>query len=75
MQLENERREEAKDDSDSDDDCTDVFNIISDLKKDIEKYEEEYKIFRSKGFDNFEEPRQIVGDDQILINISVMPLL
>ena len=44
-------------------------------KKDIEKYEEEHKIFRSKGFDNFEEPRQIVGDDQILINISVIPLL
>ena len=75
LQLENERREEGKDDSDSDDDCTDVFNIISDLKKDIEKYEDEYKIFRSKGFDNFEEPRQIVGDDQILINISVIPLL
>ena len=75
LQLENKRCEEGKDDSDSDDDCTDVFNVISDLKKDIEKYEEEYKIFRSKGFDNFEESRQIVRVDQILNNISVMPLL
>ena len=65
MQLENERRKGEKDDSDSDDDCTDVFNVISDLKKDMEKYEEEYKIFRSKGFENCEEPWQIVSDWQI----------
>ena len=47
----------------SEDDCTDVFMVISDLKKNIEKYEEEYRILRSKGFDNVEKPRQTVSSD------------
>jgi hypothetical protein len=37
--------------------------VISDLKKDIDKYEEEYRILRSKGFDNVEKPRQRVSSD------------
>ena len=62
VQLENERNK-LKDDSNSEDDCTDVFMVISDLKKNIEKYEEEYRILRSKGFDNVEKPRQTVSSD------------
>ena len=37
--------------------------VISDLKKDIDKYEEDYRILRSKGFDNFEKPRHTVSSD------------
>jgi hypothetical protein len=37
--------------------------VISDLKKEIDKYEEEYRILRSKGFDNVERPRQTVSSD------------
>jgi len=58
IKLETERSKLVKDDSNSEDDCTDVFMVIADLKKDIEKYEDDYKILRSKGFENFEKPRQ-----------------
>ena len=37
--------------------------VISDLRKDIDKYEEDYRILRSKGFDNVEKPRQTVSSD------------
>ena len=46
--------------------------VIADLKKDIEKYEEEYKIFQSKGFNNFDKPRQMVSNSLIFKNIPLL---
>ena len=67
VQLEHERSK-LKDDSNSEDDSTDVFIVISELKKDIDKYEEEYGIQRSKGFEKNENPRLTVSSDFFLLN-------
>ena len=61
LQLEIERSK-LKDDSNSEDDCTaDEFKVISDLKKDFDKNEDEYKIWRSKGFENLDKAGKIVS--------------
>jgi len=52
-------RNRLREDSNSEEECADVFTVINDLKSDVDKYEEEYKIFRSKGFEAVEKPRQM----------------